>query len=218
MLSRDMSSMKSQIKPYTLVWAIALSLLPVSTGLPARADTVEARCDVYPRGEDRATSWGLCTFSQRQGVVGIQLQDGRRCDLTPVGDQPSTYVDQNGRPAYREDGGLGDAGQIYRMATESIFVYWSTAGANAPATPTRTSYGTLRAASPNAQINVRSEPTIRAASPHYGIVGDRVEILECVLDRDMPGSDLNWCNVRFPRSGAIGWIRSDFIIFEDGGE
>lgn len=89
----------------------------------AQADTVDARCDVYPKGEDRATSSGACTFSQRQGVVGIELSNGTRYDLTPVGDQPGNYVDQDGQAAYRESG-LGDVGQIYRLATESIFVYW----------------------------------------------------------------------------------------------
>ncbi len=94
--------------------------------LPAQADTVTARCDVYPKGEDRAKSSGLCTFSQRQGVVGIQLQNGKRYDLAPVGNKPENYRDQNGRPAHRESG-LGDKGQIYRLANESIFVYWDTA-------------------------------------------------------------------------------------------
>lgn len=91
-----------------------------------KADTIEARCDVYPKGEDRATSSGLCTFSQRQGAVSIQLKNGQRYDLRPIGDKPGNYKDQNGRPAYRQSG-LGDNGQIYRLAYESIYVYWDTA-------------------------------------------------------------------------------------------
>jgi hypothetical protein len=91
-----------------------------------KADTVQARCDVYPQGEDQASSSGLCTFSQRQGVVGIQLKNGKRYDLSPKGNEPGHYVDQDGKDAYRQSG-LGDKGQIYRLADESIYVYWDTA-------------------------------------------------------------------------------------------
>jgi len=102
--------------------AIATLILPLSV----KADTVQARCDVYPKGQDRATSSGLCTFSQRQGAIGIQLENGKRYDLRPVGNNPGNYRDQGGRPAYRQSG-LGDKGQIFRFANESIYVYWDTA-------------------------------------------------------------------------------------------
>jgi hypothetical protein len=84
--------------------------------------------------------------------------------------------------------------------------------------PAWASWATLTARDPGSHINLRVRPTIRSAAPQYGLMGDRVEILTCVYDTDTPGSDLNWCQVRFPRSGAIGWVRSDFMIFEDGGE
>ncbi|PSB35836.1 SH3 domain-containing protein [Stenomitos frigidus] len=77
---------------------------------------------------------------------------------------------------------------------------------------------TLRASNPNARINVRSQPTINSSSPSYGLPGDRVKVIQCVQDRDRRGSDLNWCKVQFVQSKAIGWIRSDFIIFSDGGK
>ncbi len=38
-----------------------------------------------------------------------------------------TYVDQDGKPAYRQRG-LWDRGLIFRLARESVFVYWDTAG------------------------------------------------------------------------------------------
>ena len=46
-------------------------------------------------------------------------------DLTPVGDQPGNYRDQNDKPAYRRSG-LGDEGQIFRLARESVYIYWNT--------------------------------------------------------------------------------------------
>jgi hypothetical protein len=114
------------MKPTNSLLATALTVFSLSFAIAAKADTVTARCDVYPKGEDRATSSGLCTFSQRQGVVGIQLENSKRYDLTPVGNQPGNYRDQDGQPAYRQTG-LGDQGQIYRLANESIYVYWDTA-------------------------------------------------------------------------------------------
>lgn len=109
--------------------ALTLAFASFAIAMPSKADTVKARCDVYPKGEDRATSTGPCTFSQRQGAVGIQLANGRRYDLNPVGDQPGNYRDQNGRSAFRQ-AGLGDRGQIYRLATESIYVYWDASTGN----------------------------------------------------------------------------------------
>lgn len=116
--------MIKRVNSFLMISLAAIATLGTVVGV--KADTVNARCDVYPAGQDRATSSGPCTFSQRQGAVGIQLQNGRSYNLTPVGNQPGNYRDQNGRAAYRQSG-LGDRGQIYRLANESIYVYWDTA-------------------------------------------------------------------------------------------
>jgi len=118
------------MKIKTILLTSLLSLTSLGITLAAKADTVTARCDVYPKGEDRATSTGPCTFSQRQGFVSIQLENGRRYELRPVGNQPGNYRDQNGQRAFRESGGLGDKGQIFRLANQSIYVYWDTASGN----------------------------------------------------------------------------------------
>ncbi len=209
------------------LFAVTVAIASVGMTAIAKADTVTARCDVYPKGQDRATSSDVCTFSQRQGVVGIQLKNGKRYDLVPVGNNPGNYRDQNGRAAYRQSG-LGDKGQIYRLATESIYVYWDTApygqnsgnqnsGGSTPAVAAR-GISTLKASAPNGRVNVRSQPTINSNSPHYGLPGDQVQVIQCVQDQDTAGSDLNWCKVQFVKSQATGWVRSDFIIFADGGE
>lgn len=106
--------------------AVTVTIASLGFTVSVKADTVNARCDVYPKGSDRATASGPCTFSQRQGAVGIQLQNGKRYDLRPVGNNSGNYRDQNGRAAYRQ-AGLGDRGQIYRLANESVYVYWDTA-------------------------------------------------------------------------------------------
>ncbi|MEH2090091.1 SH3 domain-containing protein [Nostoc sp.] len=68
------------------------------------------------------------------------------------------------------------------------------------------------------RINLRARPTINSSTQGYGLGGDRVQNLECRQDYDRGGKNRNWCKVRFPKSGAVGWIRSDKLIFNDGGE
>ncbi|MFM7571960.1 MAG: SH3 domain-containing protein [Snowella sp.] len=70
----------------------------------------------------------------------------------------------------------------------------------------------------NGRIYVRTQPTIKSTAPQYGLAGDKVKVINCVQDKDQPGSDLNWCKVKFQKSKAVGWVRSDHIIFADGGE
>lgn len=118
----DNRSMPLRIAP-----TAAACLLAAGLTASARADTVEARCDIYPSGSDKASAVLGCSFSQRQGHVHIRRSDGVDIDLRPVGDGPGRYVDAQGRPAYRRSG-LGPRGQIYRLADESVYVYWDTAG------------------------------------------------------------------------------------------
>ena len=102
-------------------------LVLLLVGNAARADTVQARCDIYPKGQDKASAVIPCTFSQRQGYVSIDRSDGVRHELAPKGDRAGHYVDERGRPAYRQSG-LGKRGQIYRLADESVYVYWDATG------------------------------------------------------------------------------------------
>ncbi len=78
----------------------------------------------------------------------------------------------------------------------------------------------LTAEDPQAQINVRSGPGRQYASPHYGLVGDRVLIMPGKADGLAIVTDrlgLSWVKVRFPNSGASGWVRRDLIgSFECG--
>ena len=90
------------------------------------ADTVQARCDIYPRGSDHTSKMIPCFFSQRQGYVSIRRDDGVTHELTPTGDTPGNFRDAKGRVAYRNSG-LGDQGLIFRLHDESIYVYWNTA-------------------------------------------------------------------------------------------
>jgi hypothetical protein len=129
------------MKRLTSLAASLLSLAAVVAAAPVLADTVDARCDVFPAGDDKATSSGLCTFSQRQGFVSIQLKGGQRIELKPNESTPNAFFDERGEPAKRE---MLEAnrGQVYRLEKQSIFVFWDTApyaqgtntGSSAPGT------------------------------------------------------------------------------------
>jgi hypothetical protein len=90
------------------------------------ADSVDARCDIYPKGQDHTDVMIPCTFSQRQGYITITRSDGVVHDLSPFGDKPGTFRDQRTRTVFRVKG-LGDQGLIFRFPDESLYVYWSTA-------------------------------------------------------------------------------------------
>ncbi|MBI4782996.1 MAG: SH3 domain-containing protein [Oscillatoriophycideae cyanobacterium NC_groundwater_1537_Pr4_S-0.65um_50_18] len=208
------------MKVQTLLLSVATTLATFGFGMAAHADTVPAHCDLYAPGEDYASLSSNCTFSQRQGYIGVQLQsNGSRYEFSPVGDQPGNFRDQDGNAVYRQSG-LGDAGQIFRLGDGSaLYVYWDTSNSygSTPAQSSGQRVGTLIAHERGSQINLRSEATVRSRAVGYGLAGDRVNILQCVQDSDAAGSSYNWCRVQFAESGATGWIRSDFIEFPSDG-
>ncbi|NJL45995.1 MAG: SH3 domain-containing protein [Leptolyngbyaceae cyanobacterium SM2_3_12] len=65
----------------------------------------------------------------------------------------------------------------------------------------------LIAAQPEAQINLRSQPSTDSRSKGYGLVGDPVQLLRSAQDSD----GREWYYVKFEQSGAEGWVRGDFI-------
>ncbi|ACK70524.1 hypothetical protein PCC7424_2097 [Gloeothece citriformis PCC 7424] len=104
-----------------------LSTLGISS--LTQAQTVNSRCDIYPRGEDRASNVVNCTFSQRQGFIRIQREDGISYELKPDG--TNKYLDQNGVSVVRENEGPAT---IFRFSDESVYVYQNE---RAPASTTK---------------------------------------------------------------------------------
>lgn len=109
---------------------LPLLLLPFAV-TNALADSTDAACSVYPRGEDHSDADMACTFSQRQGYITIRRADGIEHELSPSGDEVGVFEDAAGETVYRESG-LGDQGLIFRFPTESVYVYWSTAMLEGP--------------------------------------------------------------------------------------
>lgn len=65
----------------------------------------------------------------------------------------------------------------------------------------------LHASNPDARIMLRSRPTISSPDRGYGLVGDKVKVLDTTQGSD----NFTWYKVRFPESGAVGWIRGDLV-------
>ena len=106
-------------------WLSLAAVLAALWAAPAAADWTEAACEIYPAGSDRIEAMLPCTFAQSQGQITITRDDGVTHDLTPVGDTPGNFQDQEGRTVYRQSG-LGDQGLIFRFPDISIFLYWDT--------------------------------------------------------------------------------------------
>lgn len=83
----------------------------------------------------------------------------------------------------------------------------SSGASGAPEAATVTSVAVLTATDLNSQINLRETPSPSGKRLGYGLVGDRVGIIQKKTGDD--GS--TWYLVKFPRSGAQGWIREDFV-------
>ncbi len=90
----------------TLMLSTALLGL-VMTQTIAMADSTEANCNFYKKGELREKASGPCQFSQRQGYVDITLRNGHSFRLSP-GNKPNHYKDQNGNKVVRTVKGNGD--------------------------------------------------------------------------------------------------------------
>ena len=70
--------------------------------------------------------------------------------------------------------------------------------------------GYLTSQDPNARINIRQAPTTSAATPHYGVQGDSVTLLQYADASD----GYIWYYVSFDASGSTGWVRGDFVATE----
>jgi hypothetical protein len=63
-------------------------------------------------------------FSQRQGYISVRIDGGQDIELSPVGDSPGNYRDQDGKPVYRVKG-LGSEGQLFQLADGYLHVRWN---------------------------------------------------------------------------------------------
>jgi hypothetical protein len=76
-----------------------------------------------------------------------------------------------------------------------------------PKSTTSTRTAVLIASDSNSRINLRATPSTSGNLLGYGLVGDQVQ----VINQTTGDERKTWYLVKFPRSGAQGWIREDFV-------
>ena len=76
-------------------------------------------------------------------------------------------------------------------------------------TPQSTTEAILIATDTNAQVNLRAAPSVTSKRLGYVLADERVQVIKQAASTD--GDRYTWYQVRFPRSGALAWIREDFV-------
>jgi Bacterial SH3 domain len=76
-----------------------------------------------------------------------------------------------------------------------------------PNSSARSSTVRLIAHDTSSPINIRAGASTTTEALHIGYSGDVVEVIEQVSGDD----SYRWYHIRFPQSGAAGWVRGDFI-------
>lgn len=207
MLQTQLTPMK--FKPIAIALLSATSL-SISSGIanfpfsqPALAQNSEAFCGVNePTATYETRNFWIYICREPDGFryVGVNKSTGDMLAQTAypikrgyqITNGNYTYIIDSQDLIVLEDGTL--------FSREPVIRFWY------GSQPT-SDWGTLRAADPNAQITLRANPSTRARSMGYGLVGDRVRIIEQTSDRE----GYTWYKVRFPSSGSVGWVRGDLL-------
>jgi hypothetical protein len=102
---------------------LSVLVASLSTPAPSSADTVRAACAFADSPDAPRTETTACSFSQRQGHIRIEIDAGPTLELSPTGEGPGNFTDQEGRAVYRRSG-LGKRGQAYQLPGRYLQVYW----------------------------------------------------------------------------------------------
>jgi hypothetical protein len=86
-------------------------LAALSWAQVAKADSLEATCEVRKDGEKQKGKSGPCTFGQRQGYIDIDLRNGDTVSLSPT-NQANHFKDHKGNKVVRT--GTGSNRQEYK--------------------------------------------------------------------------------------------------------
>ena len=89
-----------------------------------QADSMRSECGFSDAKTQRPDTTSSCLFSQRQGYISIRIDGGSEFELSPQGDTPGNYLDQQGEAVYRLSG-LGEEGQLFKLADSYLFVFWN---------------------------------------------------------------------------------------------
>ena len=99
------------MKSTAVLPAIVLAMAMSGWTHIAKADSLEANCEVRKDGEKQKGKSGPCTFGQRQGYIDIDLRNGDTVSLSPT-NQANHFKDQKGNRVVRT--GTGSDRQDYK--------------------------------------------------------------------------------------------------------
>lgn len=70
--------------------------------LPAQADSIQADCVMVKKGEKAKQGTGPCKIYTRDGLIDIELKNGRTFNLKPT-KKENVYKDQEGKKVVRTE-------------------------------------------------------------------------------------------------------------------
>jgi len=105
------------MKSSTSLALVAIACAIVLAPLPSFADSAGAICEVRKDGETKKGRSGPCQFSQSQGNVYLNLKNGEKWELKPIG--RDKFRDQKGNTVVRK---VRDNTHEYKWDTKKIIV------------------------------------------------------------------------------------------------
>ena len=81
---------------------VLTSLCLAFAALPAQADSIQADCVMVKKGEKAKKGTGPCKISTRDGLIDIELKNGRTFNLKPT-QKDNVYKDQEGKKVVRSE-------------------------------------------------------------------------------------------------------------------
>ena len=120
-----------------LAGVVMAALVAGTLNQTALADTAEATCEVRKDGDKQKGKSGPCTFGQRQGYIDIDLKNGDTISLSPVGNGPGKYKDQNGNKVTRTSATTSGMDFKWENGKKLTVTYVSSGGSTATSRPPR---------------------------------------------------------------------------------
>lgn len=149
---------------------------------------------LYGRPSFAAPSSGSITSGDRVTILQQATgDDGNGWYLARSASGAEGWVSQ----AYADSGSIGSGGSNVSPSEPAP-------APSSPPSPPQSPQ--LIGGAAGSQVDVYSQPSSSASSPHYGLVGDRITVLNSAQGDD----GRTWLQVRF-ESGAVGWVSSDFV-------
>lgn len=156
-----------------------------------KSDSLKPETIVLATGKD---SENVADSMVDKGFKKLSWKDG----FNPLTDQSTSacilYVDKS-VACHKGEGSNLNSNEVGQSTAQT-----------ASSTSVDSSEAVLTATDPDSQINLRDTPSATGEELGYGVVGDRVQIIEQTTT-----DGYTWHKVRFPRSAAVGWIRGDFV-------